>query len=208
MNYPVWEVFSAGGGFLIALISIVHVYVAHFAVGGGLFLVMAEKKAYRENAMEILDYVKTHTRFFLLLTLVFGGLTGVGIWFVIALYSPSATSRLIHIFLFGWAAEWVCFTVEITAILLYYYTFSKISRSSHLILGWIYFIAAWLSLFLVNGIIAFMLTPGRWIETGSFWHGFFNPSMFPSLFFRTAVALVLAGAQLAAHPGRRTGGGR
>ncbi|MGM0642686.1 MAG: cytochrome ubiquinol oxidase subunit I [Thermodesulfobacteriota bacterium] len=193
MNYPVWEVFSAGGGFLIALISIVHVYVAHFAVGGGLFLVMTERKAYRENAMDILDYVKTHTRFFLLLTLVFGGLTGVGIWFVIALYSPSATSRLIHVFLFGWAAEWVCFTVEITAILLYYYTFSKISRSRHLILGWIYFISAWLSLFLINGIIAFMLTPGEWIETRNFWHGFFNPSMFPSLFFRTAVALVLAG---------------
>ncbi|MCF8045850.1 MAG: hypothetical protein K9J83_08305, partial [Desulfarculaceae bacterium] len=86
MNYPVWEVFSAGGGFLIALISIVHVYVAHFAVGGGLFLALTEKKAYRENAMDILDYVKSHTAFFLLLTLVFGGLTGVGIWFVIALY--------------------------------------------------------------------------------------------------------------------------
>ena len=38
MNYPVWELYYAGGGFLIALIAVVHVYVAHFAVGGGLFL--------------------------------------------------------------------------------------------------------------------------------------------------------------------------
>ena len=39
MNYPVWELTTAGGGFLIALIAVFHVYIAHFAVGGGLFLV-------------------------------------------------------------------------------------------------------------------------------------------------------------------------
>ena len=30
----------------------------------------------------------------------------------------------------------------------------------HLIVGWIYFVAAWLSLVVINGIITFMLTPG------------------------------------------------
>ena len=70
MNYPVWELGAAGGGFLIALIAVVHVYVSHFAVGGGLFLVLTEMKAYREASDELLDYVKMHTRFFLLLTMV------------------------------------------------------------------------------------------------------------------------------------------
>ena len=41
MNYPVWEL--EGSGLLIAIISIVHVFVSHFAVGGGLFLVLAEQ---------------------------------------------------------------------------------------------------------------------------------------------------------------------
>jgi hypothetical protein len=38
MNYPVWYLPTIGGGTLIALISIVHVFISHFAVGGGLYL--------------------------------------------------------------------------------------------------------------------------------------------------------------------------
>lgn len=44
---------------------------------------------------------------FLFLTMVFGSITGVGIWFVISVVNPSATSDLIHNFVFGWATEWV-----------------------------------------------------------------------------------------------------
>ncbi len=193
MNYPVWELTYSGGGLLMVIIAVVHVYVAHFAVGGGLFLVLTEMKAYRENDADILAYVKSHTRFFLLLSMVFGGITGVGIWFTISLLSPTATSTLVHIFVFGWATEWVCFLGEIVALLLYYYRFGKIDRSSHLTLGWLYFIFAWLSLFFINGIIDFMLTPGDWLETNNFWDGFFNPSMLPALVFRTALCLFLAG---------------
>jgi len=193
MNYPVWELYTTGGGFLIAFIAVIHVYVSHLAVGGGLFLILAEKKAYRTNDENILSYVKKHTKFFLLLTMVFGGLTGVGIWFTIALLNPSATSTLIHTFVFGWATEWVCFLGEIIALFIYFYTFGKIDRKLHLRIGWLYFIFAWLSLFLINGIIDFMLTPGQWIENHSFWSGFFNPTMWPAMFFRTFLAFMFAG---------------
>ncbi|MCP4691945.1 MAG: cytochrome C, partial [Desulfobacterales bacterium] len=169
------------------------VYVAHFAVGGGLFLVLTEKKARRENSREILDYVRGHAKFFLLLTMVFGGVTGVAIWFVISLISPGVASTLIHAFVFGWAAEWVCFTGEIVALLIYYYKFDKMDPGLHQTMGWLYFVFAWLSLFLVNGIICFMLTPGQWPQTGNFWHGFFNPSMWPALFFRTAISFAFCG---------------
>jgi hypothetical protein len=47
MNYPVWELQAAGGGLLIALVAVIHVYIAHFAVGGGLLLVLTEIKARR-----------------------------------------------------------------------------------------------------------------------------------------------------------------
>lgn len=193
MNYPVWLLDTFGGGTLIALIAVVHVYVAHFAVGGGLFLVITEMKGLRENSPAILEYTKKHTRFFLLLTMVLGGLTGVAIWFTISLLSPAATSSLIHTFVFGWAIEWVLFTGEIVSLLLYYYTFNKISSRSHLILGWIYFACAWSSLFVINGIIDYMLTPGEWLNDYNFWSGFFNPTFWPALFFRTFLALMIAG---------------
>jgi len=193
MNYPVWELYTAGGGLLIAVIAVVHVYVAHFAVGGGLFLVLTELKGYRENSENILDYTRKHSKFFLLLTMVFGGVTGVGIWLAISLISPGATSTLIHIFVFGWATEWVCFVGEIVALFIYFYGFGKMGKKAHLKIGWLYVGFAWLSLFFINGIIDFMLTPGKWLETKSFWDGFFNPTMWPALFFRTALSLVLAG---------------
>jgi mono/diheme cytochrome c family protein len=193
MNYPVWYLPEIGGGFLIALIAVLHVFVSHFAVGGGLYLIYSEKKGLRENSQPILDFTKRHARFFLLITMVFGSITGVGIWFIIALVNPAATSWLIHTFVFGWAAEWVFFTVEITAAFVYFYTFGKMESRTHLLVGWVYFIAAWMSLFLINGIICFMLTPGAWLQNQNFWIGFFNPSFLPSLFFRTFIAIMLAG---------------
>ena len=96
MNYPVWQLDVFGGGLWVILIAVFHVYIAHFAVGGGLFLVLAERKAHRENNPAMLDHVRRHARFFLLVTMVLGSMTGVGIWFIIALLNPAATSLLIH----------------------------------------------------------------------------------------------------------------
>lgn len=193
MEYPIWELTTFGGGFFIALVAVFHVFISHFAVGGGLFLPLFEKMAYNKQSDDLLDYVRKHTKFFLLVTMVFGGMTGVGIWFTISVIAPQATSTLIHTFVFGWATEWVCFLAEIAALLIYYYRWDHMKRRDHLIVGWLYFVFAWLSLFLINGIIGFMLTPGAWLENGSFWSGFFNPSFWPSLFFRTFMALMIAG---------------
>lgn len=192
MNYPVWEL-SFGLGILIAVVSIVHVFVSQFAVGGGLFLVLTEHKAYREKDQGLLEWLQKHTRFFVLLTVVFGAVSGVGIWFTIGLIHPQGTSALIHSFVWGWAIEWVFFFLEITAALLYLYGWKKLNPRVHLWLGWIYFIAAYASLLIINGILSFMLTPGKWIETHYFWHGFLNPTYFPSTVFRTFLSMTLAG---------------
>jgi mono/diheme cytochrome c family protein len=192
MNYPVWEL-ELGGGLLIAIVAILHVYISHFAIGGGLFLVVTEHFAYRKQDEALLAYLIRHSRFFILVTLVLGALTGVGIWFTIGLVSPAATSALIHIFVWGWAIEWVFFLVEIVAALVYYHTWNKVPRRVHLTVGWVYFISAFLSLVVINGIITFMLTPGDWLETRSFWDGFYNPTYWPSLATRTTICIALAG---------------
>lgn len=44
MNYPVWYLPETGGGFLIALIAVLRVFVSHFAVGGGLIPHLFKKK--------------------------------------------------------------------------------------------------------------------------------------------------------------------
>jgi cytochrome bd-type quinol oxidase subunit 1 len=125
--------------------------------------------------------------------MVAGALSGVGIWLVISVYNPQATSFLIHTFVLAWATEWTCFLVEIASLFLYYYTFDRMAPGKHIFIGWVYFVAAWLSLFFINGIIGFMFTPGAWLQTGNFWDALFNPSFWPSLAFRTFLALTLAG---------------
>jgi len=191
MNYPVWDV--PAGGLLIAAIAIVHVFVSHFAVGGGLFLVLAERKARREGDAGLLEYVRQHSRFFVLLTLVFGAITGVGIWFVIGLVHPQATSALINTFVWAWAIEWTFFVVEIAAAMVYYYGWDRLSPRTHLVVGWIYFANAWLSLAVINGILTFMLTPGTWPQTHDVWAAFFNPTYWPGLVARTFATMGLAG---------------
>src|SRR3990170_3778587 len=128
-----------------------------------------------------------------LLSLVLGALTGVGIWFSISLVQPSGTSALIHVFVWAWAIEWVFFLVEIVAAFVYYYAWDRLDRRTHLTVGWLYFGAAWMSLFVINGILTFMLTPGDWIDTRNVWDGYFNPTFVPSLVVRTGVVIALAG---------------
>ncbi|MBN2423515.1 MAG: c-type cytochrome [Calditrichaceae bacterium] len=193
MNYPVWELTSIGGGSLIALIAVLHVYIAHLAVGGGLFIWLTDRKAFKDNNPALHDYIKKHTWFFLLLTMVFGGMTGVGIWFIIALVNPAGTSMLIHNFVWGWAIEWVFFGGEIAALLVYHYQFERLTEPERNRVSFLYFLFAWLSLFVINGILAFMLTPGKWLETQNFWHGFFNPTFFSSLAFRSFMCMIIAG---------------
>ncbi len=202
MHYPFWDV-GLGYGLLMAAIAIVHVFISHFAIGGGLFLVVTEARARRRGEAGWLDYLERLSRFFALTTLVLGALTGVGIWFVIGLLNPAATELLIHNFVWGWATEWTFFVVEISAAIVYFYGWRKMSARSHLAVGWLYFAAAWLSLAVINGILTFMLTPGRWLATGSFWDGFFTRSYWPSLVIRTGVCILLAGVYALAVASRR-----
>jgi hypothetical protein len=193
MNYPIWDLTHIGGSSLVALIAVLHVYISHLAVGGGLFIWLTDRKAVRDRDPQVLGYVRSHTWFFLLLTMVFGGVSGVGIWFVIALVQPAATSTLIHTFVFGWAIEWVFFVGEIAALLIYHYRFHVLSESDRLRVAFLYFLFAWLSLVIINGILSFMLTPGAWLTTGGFWDGFFNPTYFSSVAFRSFMSCMIAG---------------
>ncbi len=201
MNYPSWDVPIIGSGWVIGIIAIIHVLISHFAVGGGLYLPMAERKALREGRTDWMPLLRRHSKFFLILTGVYGASTGVGIWFAIGLASPEGTSTLIHNFVFGWAIEWAFFFVELTTAAVYYYTWGRIDDKLHMKVGWVYAAASLATLVIINGILTFMLTPGEaWLavagtgqEAFKFWQAFFNPTYWPSLGLRTLVCITLAG---------------
>jgi len=191
MDYPIWDV-AMGGELLMALVAVTHVIVSHFAIGGGLLIVVAETLSVRRGDRELRELARRSSLVLILFSTVFGAISGVGIWVVAGLISPGAISALIHTYVWGWAMEWVFFILEIVAALIYYATWNKISKGAHLLVGWLYFVGAYGSLVIINGIVTFMLTPGRWLETRDFWDGFFNPTNWPSVVLRTGIALMMA----------------
>lgn len=199
MDFPVWYVPLITAPMLIPLVAIPHVIVAQFAVGGGFLLADLVGRAYRDESQELLDYLQRLARFFTLVTIVFGAVTGVGIWWTIGLTAPRATSALIHVFVFGWAAEWAVFLLEIASAFAFYYLWGRLAPGEHVAMGWIYAASAWLSLFLITGITAFMLTSGDWSPEKGFFTAFFNPSFWPQLLLRTGGSFALAALGIGIH---------
>ncbi|MDR0391372.1 MAG: cytochrome c, partial [Planctomycetaceae bacterium] len=203
MYYPWWYVPGLTAPMLIAVVAVVHVFVSHYAVGGGILIALENWFAVSKGDKLYRDYWHKHARFFVLLTVAFGAITGVGIWWTIALASPLATETLIRTFVFGWAIEWVFFVIEIVAAFIMYYFWTQLNPKTHVIISAIYAIAAWISLVLITGITAFMLDSrgliANWSETGNFWHAFFNIQFLPQTIARTGGAILLAALYVFVH---------
>ncbi len=200
MNYPFWDVPLIGAGWVIGIISIFHVMISHFAVGGGLLIPILERRALSLESPEWMNALRRNMRFFLIVTGVLGTVSGVGIWFSIGLAQPTGTSALIHIFVFFWAIEWVFFLIELASAAVYYYSWGRISDRLHVAIGWVYCVSSFFTLFVINGILTFMMTPGQeWLQangmrefSGAVLYAFFNPTYWPSLFIRALACLSLA----------------
>ncbi len=183
MDYPQVDVPVIGGGLLIALMATVHVFVANFIVGGTAFLLVLERKGWTDLARA---WAKT-----LLVTMgVVGSVTGVGIWFCILGVSPRATMELIRIFFWPLVAEYAMFVLEIVAMAVVVYRWEKARRTRWEIAA---AAASWASLAIINGLLSFMLSSGRWPETRALADAFFNPTYFPSLAHRALASIAVTG---------------
>ena len=190
--YPFWEVPHITSGLIIAMIASFHILPSHLATGAFWFMAYIEGKAINENRPELYGFLKRFSLFILVFCFVIGSLTGVGIWFSATVASPRGISGLIHNYVWGWATEWVFFLIEVFCVYAYYYTFGKVPPRTHRRIGLIYAWGAWISMVIITGILGFMLTSGKWIETGNFFDGFFNRTYWPQLAFRTSAMIGIA----------------
>lgn len=193
MNYPLWEVPFLGGAGVIGIIAAIHVFISHFAVGGGIFFALTEQWAFKTGDNRIYDYLKRHSLFFLIVTTVFGVVTGVGIWWAISLCSPNGMHTLIQTYTLAWAIEYLFFLTEIATFFVYYYSWGKISRQTHLRLAQAYAGLSIFTLLVISGILTFMLTPGDWLTSRNWVDGFFNVAYLPATALRLVAMFALAG---------------
>ncbi len=189
--FPVNEFGPLMKGLVIGGVGILHVFLAQFAIGGGMLLWYFERAGQR-GVPDARTFVDSTFRILVLVSFVLGALTGVAMWFTTIQVGARTIGLMVDEFHWLWATEWVWFSIEISAGYAFYRFGPKLDDKTRLRLLAIYAIAAWMSLFWINGILAWQLTPGRWLDGGGMWAGFFNPSFWPSLLFRTAVATTLA----------------
>jgi cytochrome bd-type quinol oxidase subunit 1 len=189
--YPVNEFGPLMKGLVIGGVGIVHVFLAQFAIGGGMLMLYLERLGQR-GAQDARTFVDGYFRVLVLVSFVVGALTGVAMWFTTIQVGARTIGLMIDEFHWLWATEWIWFAVEITAGYAFYRCGSRLSGPARLRLLALYALASWMSLFWINGILSWQLTPGRWLDGGGVWAGFFNASFWPSLLFRTAVSTTLA----------------
>jgi hypothetical protein len=189
--YPVNDFGPLMKGLVIGGVGIVHVFLAQFAIGGGMLLWYFERLGQRGDP-DARRFVDGYFKLLVLVSFVVGALTGVAMWFTTIQVGARTIGLMIDEFHWLWATEWVWFAVEVVAGYAFYRYGPRLADRARLRLLALYALASWMSLFWINGILSWQLTPGDWLHGGGVWTGFFNASFFPSLIFRTAVATTLA----------------
>ncbi len=190
--YPVNDFSPLMKGLVIGGVGILHVFLAQFAIGGGMLLCYMEWLAQTGREPNARRFVDGYFRVLVLVSFVLGALTGVGIWLVSIQVSPATIGMLVDEFHWIWSIEWTFFSLEITAGYLFYRYGKSLDNRLRLRLLMVYSFAAWMSLFWINGILSWQLTPGGWLEDRNTWAGFFNPGFWPSLLYRTVVCMTIA----------------
>lgn len=196
MNFPYYPINDYGPlmkGLVIGSVAIVHVFLAQFAIGGGMLLCYFQHRAMKREDARARQFVDGYFRWLVLISFVLGALTGVAIWFTSIQVSPRTIGLMIDEFHWVWAIEWTFFCAEVGSGYAFYRYSHRLNDRTRFRLLVVYSLAAWFSLFWINGILSWQLTPGAWLETHRTWAGFFNPTFWPSLVFRTVAAMAEAG---------------
>jgi hypothetical protein len=190
--YPVNDFGPVMKGLAIGGLGIVHVFLAQFAIGGGMLMCYFQWLAQARGNDLARKFTDGFFKFLVLVSFVVGAVTGVGMWFTSIQVSPRTIGLMVHWFHWIWAIEWTFFCLEIASGYLFYRYGSRLPDRVRMTLLVTYSVAAWFSLFWINGILAWQLTPGEWIKTHNVWTGLFNASFWPSLLFRTITSMTIA----------------
>jgi cytochrome d ubiquinol oxidase subunit I len=190
--YPIHDYGPLMKGMVIGGLGIFHVFLAQMAIGGGMLLCYFEWLRRTGRSPNAGRFINGYFQVLVLISFVLGALTGVAMWFTSIQVSPRTIGVMVDEFHWLWATEWTFFCVEVVSGYTFLRYKDRLSGRGRMLLLAIYSVAAWFSLFWINGILSFQLTPGRWVETHNVWSGFFNPSFWPSLLYRTVAAMAIA----------------
>jgi mono/diheme cytochrome c family protein len=195
--YPPRDFGPVMKGLVIGSMGIVHVFLAQLAIGGGMLMTYFEwlrghTRPEEQRHEDLGRFLDGFFKALVLISFVLGAVTGVGMWLTTIQISPRTIGQMVRTYHWIWAVEWTFFVLEVAAGYTFYRFGQRLAHRQRLWLLMLYSGASWFSLFWINGILSWQLTPGEWIATRNLWAGFFNPSFWPSLIFRTVAAMATA----------------
>ena len=197
MLFPSFHIPLLGDGMTIALVAVTHVLISHgLAIGMLTLIVVLQHIGLRNNDHEIWALAQRMLKPVVIIVTAVGAVTGAGIWFTVSVLAPNGIGSLLRVFFWPWFFEWIAFSLEVFILLPYYFLWDRMNATHpkrHLALGWSYVFVAFVSAFLISGILGFMLTPDGWVQEHALWTAFFNPTFWPQLFLRVLGGLTLGG---------------
>jgi hypothetical protein len=193
--FLLFQVPYLGNGMTIGLNAVIHVLISHgLAIGFMAMIVIAEYLGFKRGRPGWESLAGRMLKPAVIVITGVGAVTGVGIWFTTSALNARGIASLLRVFFWPWFLEWGFFTLEVGAILFYYFRWKRWSgdgRNYRLAFGASYVILACVSAFLITGILGFMLTPDSWPWTRSFFPAFFNSSFLPQLLLRLGLSFAL-----------------
>jgi cytochrome bd-type quinol oxidase subunit 1/cytochrome c551/c552 len=163
----------------MATVILIHVFFAFFAVGGSVLSVVAEWWGTKKKDEDYIKLAKSVSGF-LSDMMKINGVLGVAIVVLtIGLWSQFG-AFLYSMQFWPFLAEGAVFLLLMIFSVIYHHTWNSLSRGGHIFIGILTGFFALMAGFLINGIWAFMLVPGKWMQTGARWDAFFNPILVES----------------------------
>ncbi|PXY42134.1 cytochrome [Flavobacterium cheongpyeongense] len=205
MDFPMFHLDWLNNRMLIAIIAILHVIINHgLAVGFMPFVTWLEQRGVSRSGKDQITDMEWDAMVYKIMKVAFiitttiGAMTGVGIWFSVALVSPASIGSLIRVFYWAWFTEWLVFVTEVVLIMIYFLTWKNSNTTlkaklRHIKFGWYLSLFSWITMAIIVSILGFMMDPGNWETHKTLLNGFTNPIYLPQLFFRTPTAMLVAG---------------
>ncbi|MCI5144609.1 MAG: hypothetical protein D3923_03570 [Candidatus Electrothrix sp. AR3] len=168
-----------GNSIIMAVVILVHVFVAFFAVGGSVLSVTAEWWGTKKQDDDYLRLARGLSKF-LSDMMKINGVLGVAIVVLtIGLWSQFG-AFLFSVQFWPFLAEGGIFLLLMIFSVIYHNTWDSASRGLHIFYGICTFLSSLAAGVMINGIWAFMLVPGKWIESQDRWDAFFTPILVES----------------------------
>jgi cytochrome bd-type quinol oxidase subunit 1 len=148
-----------GRSIFIAFVMLSHVLFANLHLGGS-WVAVGTESFFLRNKKERFDRIaKSMTLFNVILFSLGATFAVAGVLFFIALFPVFATN-IFHVYWWPLLIEAILFATEIAFLYSYWFSWKKLSKTKHQILGYGYAISVFFQTLMINMIAGGMLTPG------------------------------------------------